>query len=111
MTSELTYIAIFVIVGLFTFFFRAIFLFTKPDLFKNGHFKNGLDAVPSALLVALVIPYTFFTTGIFSPFRIEVLAILLTIPIIYYLKKPGLSLPIAIGILAFITALVTFLAL
>lgn len=108
MTSELTYIGVFVIVGLFTFLFRAIFLFSKPDLFKNSHFKNGLDSVPSALLVALVIPYTFFASGGFSPFRIEVLAILLTIPIIYYLKKPGLSLPIAIGILVVVTALVTF---
>ena len=108
MTSELTYIGVFVIVGLFTFVFRAIFLFSKPNLFKNGHFKNGLDSVPSALLVALVIPYTFFSSGVFLPFRIEVLAIVLTIPIIYYLKKPGLSLPIAISILAIITAFVTF---
>ena len=105
MSSELTYIGIFVMVGIFTFSFRAIFLFHKPNLFKSNHFRNGLDSVPSALLVALVIPFTFFVSGVFLPFRIQVYTILLTIPIIYYLKKPGLSLPVAIIIFAILSYL------
>ena len=95
-TNELILIGVFIVVGIFTFSFRAIFLYIRPKLFKNDLFKNGLDAVPSALLVALVIPFTFFVSGAFLPFRIQVITIILTIPIIYYLKKPGLSLPIAI---------------
>lgn len=108
MTSELTYIGLFFIVGLFTFSFRAIFLFHKPNLFKNIHFRNGLDSVPIALLVALVIPFTFFVSGVFLPFRIPVYTIILTIPIVYYLKKPGLSLPIAIVIFAILSFLQPF---
>ena len=97
-TNELTLIGVFFVVGIFTFCFRAIFLYEKPRFFKSDTFRNGLDAVPSALLVALVIPFTFFVSGAFLPFRIQVLTIILTFPIIYYLKKPGLSLPIAIFI-------------
>ena len=108
-TNGLTLIGVFLIVGIFTFSFRAIFLYTKPKLFKNDLFRNGLDAVPSALLVALVIPFTFFVSGAFEPFRIEVYTIIFTIPIIYYLKKPGLSLPVAIVVLAFLSVLQIFI--
>lgn len=108
-TNDLTLLGVFLIVGIFTFFFRAIFLYTKPRLFKNDFFRNGLDAVPSALLVALVIPFTFFVSGSFEPFRIEVYTILLTVPIIYYLKKPGLSLPVAIVVLALLSVLRLFI--
>jgi hypothetical protein len=67
-----------------------------PNILKSEIFKSGLGSVPSSLLVALVIPFTFFVSGIFLPYRIEVYSIILTIPIVLYLKKPGLSLPIAI---------------
>ena len=98
-------LGVFVVVGLFTFSFRAVFLFYMPQIFKSDVFKNGLESVPSSLLVALVIPFTFFASGNFLPFRMQVLAIVLTIPIVYYLKKPGLSLPVAIIILGFFTFL------
>ena len=98
-------LGVFSVVGIFTFSFRAIFLFYMPQIFKSEVFKNGLESVPSSLLVALVIPFTFFASGEFLPFRIQVLAIVLTVPVVYYLKKPGLSLPVAIIILGFFTFL------
>lgn len=106
-TNTFTLLVVFVIVGLFTFSFRAVFLFYMPQIFKSDVFKNGLESVPSSLLVALVIPFTFFTSGSFMPFRIQVFAIILTVPLVYYLKKPGLSLPIAIVILVILTGINT----
>lgn len=105
--NTLILLGVFAVVGLFTFSFRAVFLFYMPQMFKSDVFKNGLESVPSSLLVALVIPFTFFSSGFFMPFRIQVFAIVLTVPLIYYLKKPGLSLPIAILILAILTGLNT----
>lgn len=93
---DLTFIGVFMVIGFFTFGFRAIFLYYKPQIFKIEFVKNGFDSVPASLLVALVIPFTFFDSGVFLPFRITVGAIILTIPVIYYSKKPGLSLPVAI---------------
>ena len=84
-TNLLLYISVFAIIGLFTFLFRAIFLFYVPQFFKNVTIKNGLDSVPSALLVALVIPFTFFVSGNFVPFRIQVLSILLTVSLFIFL--------------------------
>ena len=108
-TDDFTLLGVFFIVGIFTFVFRAIFLYYKPHLFTKDLFKNGLDAVPSTLLVALVIPFTFFVSGTFLPFRLEVLALIWTVPIIYYLKKLCLSLPVAILILALLSILQLFL--
>ena len=96
MYDEFTYILAFIIIGLFTFGFRATFLFYKPQLFENKIFSDGLESVPASLFVALVIPFTFFDYGVFNPFRPQVLAIILTVPVVHYIKKPGLSLIIAI---------------
>lgn len=95
--DENTLILSFMIIGLFTFSFRAIFLYYLPKSFNtNLVLKKGLESVQSSLLVALVIPFTFFLGTSFLPNRPEVFSILITIPIIYFIKKPGLSLPIAI---------------
>ena len=104
--DETTLLISFFIIGAFTFLFRAIFLYYLPDSFNaNLTLKRGLESVPSSLLVALVIPFTFFIDTTFLPLRAEVYAILLTIPVAYFIKKPGLSLPIAI-ILYFIINIV-----
>ncbi len=66
---------------------------------KNNTIRKGLESVPSSLLVAFVVPFTLFIDGKLLIWRKEVLAILLTIPIVWYLKKPGLSLILAIIIL------------
>ena len=90
------YIPVFILIGLATFSLRALFLFKLPDIMDNPTLKKGLDSIPSSLLVALVIPFTFFVNGVFLPLRIEVLVVLVTIPIVWLLKKPSLSLPIAL---------------
>lgn len=108
--NNLILLGVFAVVGIFTFSFRAVFLFYMPQKLKRSDiFKNGLESVPSSLLVALVIPFTFFTSGSFLPYRIQVLAVVLTIPVVYYIKKPGLSLPVAIVILGFLTILKPYL--
>ena len=95
--DELSLILAFIVVGLFTFSFRAFFLYYQPKFFTdNVYFKRALESVPSSLLVALVVPFTLFIGNTFSPFRVEVLAIMLTIPVVLVIKKPGLSLIVAI---------------
>ncbi len=95
--TEITvYIPVFLLIGLATFLLRAVFLFSLPRLMENTILKKGLSSVSSSLLVALVIPYTFFIGGIFSPWRVEVLVLLLVIPIVWFSKKPGFSLIFAV---------------
>ncbi|MHA1947523.1 MAG: AzlD domain-containing protein, partial [Candidatus Hodarchaeales archaeon] len=76
--------------------FRAVFLFKYPGLFNKSLIRKGLESVPSSLLVALVIPFTFFVEGNFVLLRNEVYAVLLTVLVLWYLKRPGLSLIITI---------------
>lgn len=109
-TDTFTLLFVFIVIGFFTFIFRATFLFYKPRLFQNEMFKDGLDSVPNSLLIAFVVPFTFFVSGVFLPFRIQVLAVITTIPIVYYLKKPGLSLPIAIVIYGILAVILSFLS-
>lgn len=98
-------ILVFVCIGLSTFFFRAIFLYYIPSRIQtNQTIRRGIESVPGSLLVALVIPYTLFIDGIFSPWRIEVVSILLAVPVLYYIKKPGLSLLVAIAIFFILNA-------
>ena len=95
--DDCTLIIAFLGVGLSTFFFRAIFLYYQPTGIQTSQIiRKGLESVPATLLVALVVPYALFIDGTFNPLRIEVVAILLAIPILIYIKKPGLSLPVAI---------------
>jgi hypothetical protein len=67
-----------------------------PGLMNNSILKKGLSSVSSSLLVALVIPFTFFVEGIFSPWRVEVISIIIVIPIVWKSRKPGFSLIFAI---------------
>ena len=89
----------FVILGFSTFLMRAIFLFNFPTRLNNQQIRKALESVPSSLLVALVIPYTFFIETKLSIFRIEVLILVLAVPIIKYLKKPGMSLVLTLTLL------------
>ena len=70
--------------------------FKYPGLLNKSLLRKGLESVPSSLLVALVIPFTFFVEGNLVLLRNEVYAILLTALALWYLKRPGLSLIIAI---------------
>jgi branched-subunit amino acid transport protein len=108
--ETLDLLIVFFIIGSFTFLFRAIFLFNLPELFKNSELiRKGLESVPSSLLVVLVIPYAFFVETQLHLIRPEVFAIILTIPIIWITKKPGLSLIIAILVLIITNFLLGFL--
>ena len=82
----------FVLLGISTFSMRSIFLIHFPQKLNNQKIRKGLESVPSSLLVALVIPYTFFVETNFDLFRLEVLVLLITVPVIKFLKTPGLSL-------------------
>lgn len=95
----LSYLVLFFLIGSCTYSFRAIFLFKYPGLFNKSLIRKGLESVPSSLLVALVIPFTFFVDGSLIFFRNEVYAVLLTLFVLWYIKKPGLSLILAILIL------------
>lgn len=104
--NNMMYFLVFLIIGIGTFFLRAVFLYNLPQFIENSqNIKQGLNSVPSALLVALVIPYTFFINNTFVFWRNDVLAILLTVPILWFSKKPGLSLPVALGILIILNIL------
>ena len=95
-TNITVFIPVFVIIGLATFFLRAIFLFILPGFMNNSILKKGLSSVSNSLLVAFVIPFTFFVERIFSPWRVEVIAIVIVVPIIWKSRKPGFSLIFAI---------------
>lgn len=90
------------IIGVTTLFFRSIFLFKLPSWVKHPIVKRGMDAVPSAMLVALVIPFTFFVDKKFLFLRLEVGAILGTIPIVYFTKKYSYGLIFAIILYIFL---------
>ncbi|MHA2294329.1 MAG: AzlD domain-containing protein [Candidatus Hodarchaeales archaeon] len=106
MTDLGVYIPVFVIIGLATFLMRAIFLYILPEIMKSKILRKGLKSVSNSLLIALVIPFTFFVDGVFSPWRVEVLVLGIVIPIIWYSRKPGFSLIFAIGIFMGINILI-----
>ena len=85
---------------------RTIFLIYFPENLNNEKIKKGLESVPSSLLVALVIPYTFFIGTEFLLFRGEVSIILIVAFIVKYTKKPGLSLTFALIMLFAYEALI-----
>ncbi|MHA1996433.1 MAG: AzlD domain-containing protein [Candidatus Hodarchaeales archaeon] len=97
-TQITVFVPVFTIIGLITFFLRAVFLYILPEIMENSVIKQGLQSVSNSLLVALVVPFTFFITGVFSPWRIEVLALIVVVPIVWITKKPGLSIISALGI-------------
>ena len=81
-----------VAIGVFTYMSRLVFLFFTPRFLSNQRVKTALDAIPAAMLVALVVPTTLFVNGKIDPFRVEVLAIVLTVPIVYRFRYSGLGL-------------------
>ena len=98
MVQDELLLSLFLLIGGFTLLFRAILLFKLPSQIQNPYVQYGLNKLPSSMLVALVVPFGFFVDKSFSPFKIEVYAILITIPLLFLLKKPGLSLPIGLVI-------------
>jgi branched-subunit amino acid transport protein len=90
-----TYLILFFLIGCFTYLFRGLFLFQYPDIMNNNYIRKGLESVPTSLLVALVIPYALFVDSNLILFRIEVFAVFLTVIVLWYIKKPGLSLIVA----------------
>ena len=89
--------AVVIVIGFCTFLLRATLVFWLPKIGELT--KTALSSVSSSLLVGLSVPFFFFVEGSFLPFRLEVLALVATIPLIWLSKKPGLSLPIAIVLL------------
>lgn len=89
----------FFLLGISTFGMRSLFLIYFPQKLNNEQIRKGLESVPSSLLVALVIPYTFFMDNIFEFNRIEVFVLLVVAIIIKFLKTPGLSLVFALSFL------------
>lgn len=82
-----------VIIGLATFLIRVSFLYYLPKLTTHPIIKKGMEAIPASMLVALVIPFLIFSSqGSLQLFTVEVAAILLTIPVVFKLKNPGLGI-------------------
>ncbi|MHA2033601.1 MAG: hypothetical protein ACW99Q_29890 [Candidatus Kariarchaeaceae archaeon] len=84
----------------------SIFLIHFPNKLNNANIRKGLESVPSSLLVALVIPYTFFIDKNLDFTRIEVFVLLVITPIIKFLKTPGLSLVLSLSLLLIIEKLI-----
>ena len=59
------------------------------------------------MLIALVLPFLLFENQAFHPFQLDVLAIILTIPIIHYLKKYQYGLVFALGVYALLRFIVS----
>ncbi|MCE7737629.1 MAG: AzlD domain-containing protein [Candidatus Heimdallarchaeota archaeon] len=89
----------FFLLGISTFGMRSLFLVHFPQKLNNEQIRKGLESVPSSLLVALVIPYTFFIETDVDFIRLEVFVLLVVMVIIKFLKTPGLSLVIALSLL------------
>lgn len=84
-----------ILVGIGTYLIRLVFLLKDFEVLKTKVVAAGLNSVPVTMLVALVIPYTFFVGNQLVISRPEVWAIIFTIPIVYYTKKAGLGIIIA----------------
>lgn len=95
-----------IVIGFSTLFLRAIFLYIEPLNFTDPVFRKAMEAVPTALLVGLVIPFLIFTEGWLNLISIEMLASLLTIPFVYWSKRPWIGILVAF---AFYYALQIFL--
>ena len=95
MYSTAQFFIITVIIGIATLGLRAIFLYYVPRFIEKPIIKRGMDAVPAAMLVALVIPFTFFSENRFNIMRFEVLAIVITVPIVLKTRRYAYGLLIA----------------
>lgn len=80
-----------IISGFFTLLTRSIFLIKVPFERDNQLINRGMQAVPSAMLIGLVIPFAFFENQVLVLNSIG-LSIILTIPLVYISKKPGLGI-------------------
>ncbi|MCH8907988.1 MAG: AzlD domain-containing protein [Candidatus Heimdallarchaeota archaeon] len=96
MTSDSELLLAFIIIGIATFSMRALFFFYHPNFINKKTIKDGLNSIPSSLLVVLVIPFALFENLKFLPFRLEVYAIFIAGIFTVLTKKPGLSLGIAL---------------
>lgn len=85
-----------VVIGIVTFLIRYLFLIFEPRFSDHPVIKRGMRAIPAAMLVALVVPFTLFDNQVIHPFRTEVYAICLTIPITFLTKKYGYGLIFAL---------------
>jgi len=96
MTETVQLLILIALIGVTTLALRATFLFYLPKFINHPRIRRAFDAVPASMLVALVIPFTFFVNQQLSLFRTEVYAILITIPLIYLTKKYAYGLLISI---------------
>ncbi|MHA2501926.1 MAG: AzlD domain-containing protein [Candidatus Kariarchaeaceae archaeon] len=83
-------------IGLATVVIRAIFLFYLPKSADHPLIKRGMEAVPAAMLVALVVPFTLFVDQRIELLRTEVYAILLALPLMRLTKKYAYGLVFAV---------------
>ena len=98
MTSVIEYLILFCIVGGFTLFFRAIPFYKYPSFLDRKTIKRGLESIPNTLLIALTVPFIFFIDTDFVPYRLDVLSLLLSIPIVLWTKRGGIALPCAVAL-------------
>ena len=92
MYSESSVFGAIFVIGIFTYFFRLVFLFGVPEILKSDRIESAMDVMPVAMLVALVIPTILFVGNSLMIFRPEVFAIVLSVPLVYKLKHSGLGL-------------------
>ncbi len=93
------------VIGLSTVFIRAIFLFQLPKKVNHPLVKRGMEAVPAAMLVALVLPFTLFENQRISLFRAEVFAIIISLPLMVMTKKYAYGLLFAVILYLLLTAI------
>ena len=97
-----------IVIGLSTYFIRVVYFLVNMNLSQNELLKRGLEVVPPSMLVALVIPFTLFEDRSLNLFRLEVGAILLSLPIIYKSKKFGYGLVICFAMYGFLALIGQF---
>lgn len=83
------------VIGIATYLIRVILFFKLPRFADNKYIEKGMHSIPATMLVALVVPFAIIFDETINLFRNEVYTIIITIFIVWKIKKPSIALLIA----------------
>ena len=96
MYAEFELLISILVVGIATFLMRAYGIFTSVTRIEHPLISKAMEAIPASMLVAFVVPYAFLKDKTLIFWRPEVLAILVTLLVVFIIRRPGYGLPIAL---------------
>ncbi len=96
----MTYDSLTVLIGIIgmslaTFLTRALFFIYPPRIVLRQNIRRALNSVPAAMLVALVVPFTF-TAVTLNLMLVQLACVSSGFIAAYLLKRPGMGIVIAL---------------